>query len=84
MNSNTTKLHQFADWTPFVFVLCLSGIEFWANMQRREPSSYLVSFIAFLPMAFFFTGLVLMRYRKRIQTLEQRITKIETATSIKV
>ena len=83
MNSNTTKLHPLADWVPFVFALCLSALEFWANAQRREPSSYLVSFIAFIPMAFFFTGLALMRYRKRIEILEQRIAEIEAATSIK-
>ena len=83
MSSNTTRLQPFADWLPFVYVLCLSAIEFWGNMQRREPSSYLVSFVAFLPMAFFFTGLVFMRYRKRIQKLEQRIAEIETVTSTK-
>jgi hypothetical protein len=38
MNSDTAKLHPFADWLPFAFVLCLSAIEFWANMHRREPS----------------------------------------------
>jgi len=83
VNSDTTKLRPFADWLPFVFVICLSAIEFWANVHRREPSSYLVSFIAFIPMAFFFTGLALMRYRKRIEILEQRIAEIEAATSIK-
>lgn len=83
MNLDTTKLQPFADWLPFVYVLCLSGIEFWANMHRSEPSSYLTSFIAFLPMAFFFTGLVLLRYRKRIETLEWRIAEIESSTSIK-
>jgi len=83
LNSDTSKLQPFADWLPFIFVLCLSGIEFWANMHRREPSSYLISFIAFLPMAFFFTGLVLMRYRKRIDILERRLAEIESATSVK-
>ena len=83
MNTDITKLQPFADWLPFVFVLCLSGIEFWANMLRSEPSSYLTSYIAFLPMAFFFTGLVLMRYRKRIETLERRSAEIEPSSSIK-
>lgn len=84
MNSDTTRIQLFTDWLPFVYVVLLSANEFWANMHRREPSAYLVSFIAFLPMAFFFTGLVFMRYRKRIETLERRLSEIESSTSIKV
>jgi hypothetical protein len=83
MNSDTTKLQPFADWLPFVYLLCLSGVDLWADMQRRGPSFSHTSFIAFLPMAFFFTGLVLMRYRKRIETLEKRIVELESATSTK-
>jgi len=84
MKPSSSVLQPIADWLPFVFVFCLSVIEFWANMQRREPSSYLTSFIAFLPMAFFFTGLALMRYRKKIEALEKRISEIESSTTIKV
>lgn len=81
MNSEMTKLQPFADWLPFAYVLCLSGIDFWADLQRRGPSSSHTSFIAFLPMAFFLTGLILMRYRNRIETLEKRIAEIESAAS---
>jgi hypothetical protein len=83
MNSDTTKLQPFADWLPFAYVLCISGVDFWADMQRRGPGYSHTSFIAFIPMAFFFTGLVLMRYRKRIETLEKRIEEIESTTSTK-
>ena len=71
MNSDMARLQIFTDWLPFVYVFFLSGVDFWADMQRHGPGSSHTSFFAFLPMAFFFTGLVLMRYRKRIEALEQ-------------
>jgi len=83
MDSDPKKIQPFTDWLPFAYVLCLSGIDFWAAMQWRGPGYSHTSFFAFLPMAFFFAGLVLMRYRKRIEALEKRIAEIESAPSTK-
>ena len=83
MNSEMTKLQRFTDWLPFAYVFCLSGIDFWADLQRHGLGSSHTSFFAFLPMAFFFTGLVLMRYRKRIEALEKRMSEFEAAASTK-
>lgn len=81
MDSDATRLQPFADWLPFAYVLCITGIDVWADLQRRGPGSSHTSFITFLPMAFFFAGLVLMRYRKRIEALEQRLAALESAAS---
>jgi hypothetical protein len=83
MSTDGTRRQAFADWLPFAYVLCLSANEFWANLQRREPSAYLVGFIAFLPMAFFLSGLAFMRYRKRIEALERRLSELESSASMK-
>lgn len=83
MNSDMTKLQPFTDWLPFVYVLFLSGVDFWADLQRRGPGFSHTSFIAFLPMAFFFTGLIFMRYRKRIESLEKRLADLEAVPSSK-
>ena len=81
MNAEMSRLQPFTDWLPFVYVLSLAGVEFWADMQRRGPGYSHTSFIAFLPMAFFFTGLIFMRYRKRIETLERRVAEMESSAS---
>jgi hypothetical protein len=62
-------------WIPFVYSMAMSGIALhaWARSPVSGPAGF-PAFIAFLPMAFFFSALGTQNH---ISRLEKRIASLE-------
>jgi len=69
------SLKYLALWIPFLYVTALSGIALhaWSRSTISSPPG-LVSFIAFLPMAFLFSAIYIQNH---ITRLEKRIERLE-------
>jgi hypothetical protein len=62
-------------WVPFLFAVALSGISLHGMSQSSVPlPPGLLPFLAFIPMAFFFSAI---NTQKHISRLEKRIEALE-------
>jgi len=69
-------IYKLSLWLPFVYSIALCGIVFHAIGLSKEPaSSGLISFLAWLPMAFYFVAQVTLGY---VSKLEKRLDALET------
>lgn len=72
-----TSLKYFSLWVPFVYSAAVSGIALigWSHSSISMSPGF-PSYIAFLPMAFFFSALSaqsqVFRLEKRIESLEKQ------------
>jgi hypothetical protein len=72
-----TSLKYLSLWIPFIYSMAMSGIALygWSRSTISLPPG-LLSFVAFLPMAFFFSAIYtqnhLSRSEKRIASLEKQ------------
>ena len=72
-----TSLKYLSLWIPFIYSMAMSGIALygWSRSTISLPPG-LSSFIAFLPMAFFFAAICMQnhfsRLEKRIESLEKQ------------
>jgi hypothetical protein len=71
------SLKYLSLWIPFIYAMAVSGIALWGWARTTAPSpAGLPAFIAFLPMAFFFSAIQsqnhLSRLEKRIEGLENQ------------
>jgi hypothetical protein len=70
-----TSLKYFSLWVPFVYSMAMSGIALWGWSQSTVSlPGGLPAFIAFLPMAFFFSAISTQNH---ISRLERRIESLE-------
>jgi hypothetical protein len=69
------SLKYFNLWIPFVYTMAMSGIALyaWGRSPVSGPAGF-PAFIAFLPMAFFFSALCTQNH---ISRLEKRIASLE-------
>jgi hypothetical protein len=70
-----TSLKSFTLWIPFVYAMAISCIALfgWSRSTISLPGG-LPAFVAFLPMAFFFSALYTQNH---ISRLESRIERLE-------
>ncbi len=70
-----TSLKYLSLWIPFLYAMAISGIALhaWSRGTISSPPG-LSSFIAFLPMAFFFSAMYMQNH---ISRLEKRIESLE-------
>jgi hypothetical protein len=68
-------LKYFSLWIPFLYAMAMSGIALfgWSRSTVSFPAG-LPAFIAFLPMAFFFSAIYT---QNQISRLERRIESLE-------
>ena len=70
-----TSLKYLSLWIPFIYAMAVSGIALHAWSRSTIPSPPgLSSFIAFLPMSFFFSAIYIQNH---ISRLEKRIASLE-------
>lgn len=68
-------LKYFSLWIPFLYAMAMSGIALfgWSRSPISLPAGF-VGFVAFLPMAFFFSAIYTQNHMSR---LEKRLEKLE-------
>jgi hypothetical protein len=68
-------LKYFTLWVPFLYAMAMSGIALfgWSRSTISFPAG-LPAFVAFLPMAFFFTAI---STQSHLSNLERRIESLE-------
>lgn len=72
-----SSLKHLSPWIPFIYSLAVSGIALYGWSQSTVSlSAGLPAYIAFLPMAFFFSAIYaqnhISRLEKRIENLERQ------------
>jgi len=77
--STMTRMREkIAPWTAFALCAALSTITL-VTLTRPGATGWEPTFYFFLPMCFFYVGVVMAGMTKEIRELRQRIAKLEQA-----
>jgi len=74
---------RFAPWTAAWFCACLSVVTAVTDLgiafATRQPSQlgHLTTFLAFLPMCFYFVGMLVAKQQKEIQELRMQLETLK-------
>lgn len=71
-----TLWQTLAHWLPFAFAayLCYSTL---ANLAASDMKWWQPAFYSFLPMCFFFSGLITFRMEREVRALRDAVAKLQ-------
>jgi hypothetical protein len=70
-------MKSITHWIPAAFCVCISLIDLAASVASSKSGWGRPVFVAFLPMCFFFVGIVTIRMHRELRELRQRLTELE-------
>jgi len=72
---------KLVHWLPFAFAAYLCYTTLW-RLSASDGPMWAPAFYAFLPMCFFFVGLVTFRLEREVRELRGQIAKLTAAPRI--
>jgi hypothetical protein len=74
-------MKTIAHWTPAAFCAFISLTALFTSMRSPDSGWWQPMFFAFLPMCFFFVGLVTARTQHELRELQKRLADLEQRQS---